>query len=54
MTVAPTDPEAADAMFLDNHPGWTWRDLQDTPVRVIAHLNQIHSIRASEARKRRR
>jgi hypothetical protein len=28
-------------MFLAKHPCWTWRDLQDTPARVIDALRLI-------------
>lgn len=35
------DPDLLDAMFLANHPGWSWRDLQDAPARVVAALKVI-------------
>ncbi len=33
----PWDP-FSDVVFLVNHPGWTWRDLQETPDDVIADM----------------
>lgn len=37
------DPEAVlvDALFLQEHPGWSWRDLQETPYEVIEVMRML-------------
>lgn len=50
----PDDPDVADAMTLSTLPGWTWRDLQETPARVIDALRVIRTETAAEAARRAR
>ncbi len=45
------DGDLADALFLHEHPGWSWRDLQDAPAVVVKHLRAIDA--AVSARKAR-
>ena len=51
----PGDPEQAadlrDVLVLQRHPGWTWRDLQDTPQRFIDLEN---ALLAAQGRRRER
>lgn len=46
-TASSPDRDVADAMFLTNHPGWTWADLQATPARVLAAIRLIDEGRAN-------
>jgi len=32
-----------DAWFLVHNPGWTWRDLQETPERVLRFMKVIET-----------
>jgi len=44
--------DLADALFLRNHPGWTWQALQDTPEPVVAILQDLERrIAERDARK---
>lgn len=40
------DPVTIDAMFLDRHPGWTYRDLMDTPEEIVDALKLLDQKRA--------
>jgi hypothetical protein len=48
------DPDAilTDALFLHEHPGWSWQDLQDTPYEVIDLLRMIGTESAKVASAR--
>ena len=35
-----------DALFLDTHPGWSYRDLMDAPEDVIDLLRRLDAARA--------
>lgn len=41
------DPDLLDALFLLNHPGWTWRALQETPADIIEIITLAESLAAS-------
>lgn len=47
-----TDPALADALWLVDHPGWTWRDLQETPAAVVDLMSRAEGMRADTAAKR--
>lgn len=36
-----SDPDLIDAMFLFNHPVWTWQDYQGTPERILRILKSL-------------
>jgi len=42
-------------LFLHEHPGWTWRDLQETPYEIVELIRMIghetETIRAARANK---
>jgi hypothetical protein len=40
------DGAFADLIFLDKHPGWTYRDLADAPDEIVAGLRFLDSKRA--------
>lgn len=46
------DPNLADALFLVDHPGWTWRALQETPADVIALIHRSEQFLTEERRSR--
>lgn len=40
------DDTLADVLFLDAHPAWTWRDLQDAPDDIVAIMRSLDAARA--------
>lgn len=40
------DPVVIDAIFLDRHPGWTHRDLMETPDEIVDALKLLDAKRA--------
>jgi hypothetical protein len=42
--------ELADALFLADHPGWSWSDLQSAPVDVVADLKAVERARQAVAK----
>jgi hypothetical protein len=48
---SPTD-DFSDALFLVNNPSWTYRDLQDTPARVVELVQSIQQGREQVAEAR--
>lgn len=38
----------SDAMFLAEHPGWTWQALRDTPAEVIDLIRKYDEAMASK------
>jgi hypothetical protein len=51
-----TAPDAmfSDALFLVNHPNWTYQQLQDTPATVVDLMLNIEHGRASVQEARRK
>lgn len=43
-----TDPDMADALFLDKHPGWTYPAMLATPAIIIETLRFIDRKRAAK------
>lgn len=41
-----------DALFLKEHPGWTWRDLQDAPFEVIETMRLLGREQGAVAKAR--
>lgn len=41
-----------DAHFLRRHPGWTWRDLQETPADIIDLMLLMDHMEADVAKSR--
>jgi len=35
------DDDLRDAILLHAHPGWSWRELQETPAQVVEHVRAI-------------
>ena len=35
------DADLADIFFLENHPGWTWTDLQNTPEIIVRGMRML-------------
>lgn len=48
MKVEDADMEAI--LFLDRHPGWTWRDLMDTPDEIVAGIRLLDFEKAKRAK----
>ena len=44
-------PDLADAFFLANHPGWSWRDLQEAPDDLIETMRLIHAARVERDKR---
>jgi hypothetical protein len=40
----------ADAYFLVDHPGWTWRDLEEAPEDLVDTMREIRNARIAQAR----
>jgi hypothetical protein len=47
------DGDFSDALFLVNNPSWTWRDLQETPAKIVLLVKAIQDGRAKVAEARR-
>jgi hypothetical protein len=45
------DEKLADIYFLDQHPGWSWRDLQDAPDEVIETMQMLANARARASKR---
>lgn len=41
-----------DAYFLRRHPGWTWRDLQETPADIVDLMLLMDRMEADVAKSR--
>ena len=42
-----TDRDLADAVFLADHPGWSWDDLQRAPADVVSLIREVDAERAA-------
>ena len=42
------DDRLADVLWLANHPGWRWRDLEDVPEDVLGIMRQLERMQARE------
>lgn len=40
-------PELSDALFLADHPGWSWSDLQSAPADLVADIRAVDRARAA-------
>ena len=42
-------PELADALFLADHPGWSWSDLQTAPADLVNDIRAVDRARDAAA-----
>lgn len=43
------DPDMDAILFLDRHPGWTYRDLMECPDAIVQGLRMLANQRAAQA-----
>lgn len=43
----------SDAVFLQNHPGWSWRDLEEAPVELVDAMHALDHAQIQVAKARR-
>jgi hypothetical protein len=41
------DPDMADVIFLDKHPGWSWTDLMAAPDHIVAGMRELDRAKAA-------
>jgi len=46
MTHVEIPDELADAVFLEDHPGWSWDELQRAPADVVELMRRVRRARA--------